>query len=188
MESKQSSVSAAFVEHYLFLKRFVARYFSSQHDIEDVVQEAYLRAYAAERTREIEAPKAYLFRIAKNVALSKLTKKSRQITDYLEEASVSAVVDNAPSAELELAAQELLGLYCQAIATLSEKCREVFLLRKVYGLSHKEIAARMSLSISSVEKYLRQGILVCDAYVRKRENPRTPNEIGDVRGTNCTVD
>jgi RNA polymerase sigma-70 factor (ECF subfamily) len=181
LESKQSSVSAAFAEHYLFLKKFVARYFSSQHDIEDVVQEAYLRAYAAESTREIDAPKAYLFRIAKNVALSELTKKSRQITDYLEEASASAVIDTAPAADLEVAAQELLGLYCQAIATLSEKCREVFLLRKVYGLSHKEIATRTSLSVSSVEKYLRQGTLVCDAYVSKHEKPPAPKEIGDAR-------
>ena len=181
MESKQSSVSAAFVEHHSFLKRFVARYFSSRHDIEDVVQETYLRAYSAESTREIDSPKAYLFRIAKNVALSKLTKKSRQITDYLEEASASTVMDTAPSADMELAAYETLGLYCQAIATLSEKCREVFLLRKVYGLSHKEIAARMSLSVSSVEKYLRQGILVCDAYVRKHEMPRAPKEIGGSR-------
>lgn len=181
IKSNQSPVSAAFVEHHAFLKRFVARYFSNRQDIEDVVQDAYLRAYAAETNREIAAPKAYLFRIARNVALSKLTKKSRQVTDYLEEASSPAVMDTAPSADQELAAQELLGLYCQAIATLSEKCREVFLLRKVYGLSHKEIASRMSLSVSSVEKYLRQGILVCDAYVRKNEKPRTSKYMGDSR-------
>ena len=181
MESKQSPVSAAFMEHQAFLKRFVARYFSDRQDIEDVVQDAYLRAYAAEASQEIAAPKAYLFRIARNVALNKLAKKSRQITDYLEEASSSAVKDTAPSADQELAAQELLGLYCQAIATLSEKCREVYLLRKVYGLSHKEIASRMSLSVSSVEKYLRQGILICDAFVRKNERPRTPTYKGNSR-------
>ena len=181
MKTKQSSVSAAFVEHNSFLKRFVARYFSRQQDIEDVVQEVYLRAYAAETEREIDAPKAYLFRTAKNVALGKLTKKSRQITDYLEEVSASTAMDAAPAADLELAAHETLGLYCQAIATLSVKCREVFLLRKVYGLSHKEIAARMSLSVSSVEKYLRQGVLVCDEYVRKHERPFAPIGIGDSR-------
>ena len=181
MKSSLSSVSVAFVEHQAFLKRFVARYFANRQDIEDVVQDTYLRAYAAETSRDIAAPKAYLFRIARNVALNKLAKKSRQITDYLEEASSSAVMDTAPAADQELAAQELLGLYCQAIATLSEKCREVYLLRKVYGLSHKEIASRMSLSVSSVEKYLRQGILVCDAYVRKNEEPLTPTYMGDSR-------
>ena len=140
-----------------------------------------MRAYAAERARDIEDPKAYLFQVAKNVALSNLTKKSRQITDYLEEASMPAAVDTAPSAELEIAAHEVLGLYFQAISTLSEKCREVFLLRKVHGLSHKEIATRMSLSVSSVEKYLRRGILACDTYIRKHENPRATRKVGDSR-------
>jgi hypothetical protein len=45
----------------------------------------------------------------------------------------------------------------------------VFLLRKVHGLAHKEIAERMSLSVSSVEKYLLKGILACRAFVQERE-------------------
>ena len=166
---EMSDVSSTFVTHNTFLKKFVARYFSSQHDIEDVVQETFLRAYAAEREKVIEQPKAFLFRIARNVALTKLTKKSRQITDYLEEAAASVVTETSASADQELAAQELLALYCEAVATLSHKCREVFLLRKVHGLSHKEIARRMSLSVSSVEKYLRQGILACDAFIAERQ-------------------
>jgi RNA polymerase sigma factor (sigma-70 family) len=164
-----SNVSTTFVAHGTFLKKFVARYFSNQQDIEDVVQEAYLRAYAAERDRDIEQPKAFLFRIAKNVALTKLTNKSRQITDYLEEATAVAAIETAASADQEAAAHELLGLYCDAVVALPDKCRKVFCLRKINGLSHKEIAARMSLSVSSVEKYLRQGILACDAYIDDRE-------------------
>lgn len=174
--SRQSSVSAAFVEHSGFLKKFVARYFSNHHDIEDVVQEAFLRAFAAESKRDIQHPKAFLFRVAKNVALTNLTKKSRQITDYLEEAGTSTVLDTVAPTDHELAAHELLGLYCEAIATLSDKCREVFLLRKIHGLSHKDIAETMSLSVSSVEKYLRQGVLACDAYVKKNETPRGPQD------------
>src|SRR5215468_10948978 len=91
--NRPSAVSTAFVENNTFLKRFVARYLSSRHDVEDVVQEAYLRAYMAEKERAIDQPKAFLFRIAKNVALTNLTKKSRQITDYIEEATASVVVD-----------------------------------------------------------------------------------------------
>lgn len=102
-----SNVSTTFVAHNAFLKKFVARYFSSRQDVEDVVQEAYLRAYAAERERDIEQPKAFLFRIAKNVALTKLTRKSTQITDYLEEATAAAVIETAASADQEAAAPPL---------------------------------------------------------------------------------
>ena len=66
-------------------------------------------------------------------------------------------------------AQQTFGLYCEAVAALPEKCRQVFLLRKVHGLPHKEIAERMSLSVSSVEKYLLRGILECKTYVQEHE-------------------
>lgn len=169
-ERHVSPVSAVFIENYSFLKRFLARFFSNSQDIEDVAQEAYLRAFAAEQKKtSIEQPKAFLFRIAKNVALNKLTKKSRQITDFIEDVSTSIVLESEASAEEEVDAQELFGLYCEAVASLPEKSRQVFLLRKVHGLAHKEIAARMLLSVSSVEKYLRQAILTCRAFIAENQ-------------------
>ena len=169
-----SAVSAAFLVNHDFLKRFLARYFSDSQDIEDVAQEAYLRAYVAEQQKEIEQPKAYLFRIARNLALTQLTAKSKKITDYIEECGASVVIECVAAADSEVEAQESLGLYCEAVAALPEKCRQVFLLRKVHGLAHKEIAQRMSLSVSSVEKYLLRGILECKAFVQEQEG-RVPN-------------
>ncbi len=169
-----SAVSAAFLLNHDFLKRFLGRFFSDSQDIEDVAQEAYLRAYVAEQQKVIEQPKAYLFRIARNLALTELTKKSRKITDYLEESDASVVIECGAAADSEVEAEETLGLYCEAVAALPEKCRQVFLLRKVHGLAHKEIAKRMSLSVSSVEKYLLRGILECKAFVQEHEG-RVPN-------------
>lgn len=175
-----SAVSAAFLLNHDFLKRFLARFFSDSQDIEDVAQEAYLRAYVAEQQKEIEQPKAFLFRIARNLALTKLTKKSDKITDFIEECSASVVIEYEASAASEVEALESLGLYCNAVAMLPEKCRQVFLLRKVHGLAHKEIAERMSLSVSSVEKYLLKGVLECKAFVQEQEGglryPEPPNE------------
>jgi RNA polymerase sigma-70 factor (ECF subfamily) len=169
-----SAVSASFLENDTFLKRFLARFFSDRQDIEDVAQETYLRAYAAEQRKEIELPKAFLFRIAKNLALTELTRKSKRITDYLEECGASVVIEYGAAADSEVEAEESLGLYCEAVAALPEKCRQVFLLRKIHGLAHKEIAERMSLSVSSVEKYLLRGVLECNAFVQKHEG-RVPD-------------
>ncbi len=110
-----------------------------------------------------------MFRIAKNLALTKLTKKSKKITDYLEESGASVGIECGAAADSELEAQESLGLYCEAVAALPEKCRQVFLLRKIHGLAHKEIAERMSLSVSSVQKYLFRGILECKTFVQEHE-------------------
>lgn len=164
-----SVVTAAFLEHSTVLKRFLSRYFSSQQDVEDVVQETYLRAYVEHHKKGLRHPRGFLFRVAKNVALTKLSKKSRQITDYIEDIALTEVFDSEASVDKYVEAEETLGLYCEALASLPYKCREAFVLRKVHGLSHAEIAERLSMSVSSVEKYLRRGILTCDAFVREHE-------------------
>jgi len=169
-----SAVSAAFLENNDFLKRFLTRFFSDRQDIEDVAQEAYLRAYVTEHQKEIEQPKAYLFRIVRNLALTELTRKSKKITDYLEECGASVVIEYGAAADSVAEAEESLGLYCEAVAALPEKCRHAFLLRKVHGWTHKEIAERMSLSVSSVEKYLHRGIVDCRTFVQEREG-RVPD-------------
>ena len=176
-DSGRSPITAAFLECSIFLKRFLASFLKSPQDIEDVVQETYLRAYVAEQRETIEQPKAFLFRIAKNLALTKLTKKSRQITDYIEEAGTTVVLDTAAGSDEELEAQQCLDLYCEAVAQLPEKCRLVFLYRKVHGLSHRDISERMGLSVSSVEKYLRQGILACQQHLLEHETAPATSEL-----------
>jgi RNA polymerase sigma-70 factor (ECF subfamily) len=172
-----SAVTTAFLECSNFLKKYLAGFLPAQQDIEDVAQEAYLRAWIAEQRETIEQPRAFLFRIAKNLALTKLSKKSRQITDYIEEASASAVIDTAAAIDEELEAEQCLGLYCEAVALLPEKCRQVFLLRKVHGLTHKDIAERMELSVGSVEKYLRRGVVACHLHLKNHEDPSTPIKV-----------
>jgi RNA polymerase sigma-70 factor (ECF subfamily) len=170
-----SAVTIAFLENNRYIRRFLRRFLFRQQDIEDVAQEAYLRAYVAEQHTDIDHPKAFLFRIAKNVALTKLNRKSRLITDYLEESGASAVTESEAAADMEVEAQQSLGLYCEAVAALPAKCRQVFLLRKVHGLTHKQIAQRLSLSVSSVEKHLRTGVITCRDFVHQRDRS-TPSE------------
>ena len=170
------SVTVSFLENSTFLRKFLARYFTERQDIEDVVQETYLRAYSAERHKVIEHPRAFLFRIARNIAITALKKKSRQITHYIEDFELPIVIGSENTAESEAEAKQNIGIYCEAVTALPDQCRRVFLLRKVHGLSHKEIAERMNLTISSVEKHILKGVLKCRAYIRERELGKTPEE------------
>jgi RNA polymerase sigma-70 factor (ECF subfamily) len=140
----------------------------STADIEDIAQEAFLRAYAVECNRTIEQPKSFLFRIAKHVALSQLNRKARQITDYLEDADEQELSRMESSAEDEVSAGQTLGLHCEAVASLAPQCRQVYLLRKVHGFSHKQIAAQLGIAVSTVEKHLIKAVEQCDSYIRKR--------------------
>lgn len=164
-----TALSASFIENNLVLKKFLTRYFYQRQDIEDVVQETYLRACKAEKNTEILQPRAFLFRVARNLALNELKKKSRHITDYLEESEEHSHEHVTPNLEDELAAREHLGLYCEAIAQLPTQCRRVCLLRKVHGLKHQEIADRLNLSRASIEKHLQKGARACRIYIQERE-------------------
>jgi RNA polymerase sigma factor (sigma-70 family) len=141
----------------------------SPPDVDDIAQEAFLRAFATEHTRSIEQPKPV--RIAKHVALSQLTRKARQITDYMEDFDPSVVVPTQDSAEEKISARQILGLHCEALAELSIQCRQVYLLRKAHGLSHRDISAQLGIAVSTVEKHLIKAVEQCDRYVRERSNP-----------------
>jgi RNA polymerase sigma factor (sigma-70 family) len=166
---KVSAISSAFIEHSGLLKKFLTRFFYERQDIEDVVQEVYIRAYSAEKEIVIDQPKAFLFRVARNIALNELKKKARYIEDSIETSDPHGLQHTTPTLEEELQARQHLGLYCEAIAELPEQCRRVCLLRKVHGLKHQQIAERLSLTVSSVEKHLRKGALACQAYIVARE-------------------
>lgn len=162
-----SAVLSAYKTHVEALRRFISR-FVGKHDVEDVVQEAFLRAYNAESGKPIEQPKSYLFRIAKHVALNQLRQRSRKPTDYLEDLDSPDVLVNEWTLEDEIMAQQKLGFHCAAVAALPPKCRKVYLLRKVYGMSYKDIAATLQISDSTVEAHISKGYARCDQYVAKR--------------------
>lgn len=164
-----SRLSEAFMQHQVALKRFIARFLARAQDIEDVAQESFLRAYDAQHTGPpINSPKAFLFRIARNVALNELTRKSRLLTDYIEDSAPSPVLVESSSPEDLAIGHEKLALFCQAAASLPQQSRRAFLMRKVHGLSHKEIAEQLGISVSTVEKHVAAGLLRCSTYLRER--------------------
>ncbi len=170
-----SALLTAFQQHQSSLKRFISRYLRSTQDIEDVTQEAYLRAFIASQATDIKQPKSFLFRIAKNVAVSELRLKSRQITDYIDDQAGSDVLLDEGTVEDEVMARQKLGIHCEAVAFLAPQCRKVYLMRKVYGMSHKEIAERLGVAESTVRNHLMKGVELCDRYVRERTGEVGPD-------------
>ena len=181
-------VELAFISCELALKRYLARFLHRREDIDDMAQETYLRAYKATEKRFIEFPKAYLFKVARTVALGELSKKMQQLTDYLEEMPVGEVeVEGA--VDEELIAEQRVALYCEAIAELPPQCRRVFLMRKVRGLSHKVIAAELDITVSAVERNITRGAFQFKRYIdshdkdlQQEPQKRKPQSVKDSAG------
>jgi RNA polymerase sigma factor (sigma-70 family) len=167
----ETAVYAAFIKHQIFLKKFLARFLSRPQDIEDVAQEAFLKAYRAEKKQAVRSPKSFLFQIAKNIALQELTKKSHLITDYIEDLANPEVpyqTHRTGTLEDTVEAQDKLAVFCEAVASLPPQCRRTFLMRKVHGLSHREIAKSLGIAVSTVEKHQAIGLKRCSEYMRKK--------------------
>lgn len=167
-KTSRDSILQAFVKWELPLKRFLGRFLFRGEDIDDMAQETFLRAYVATRKEELASPKSYLFQVARSVALKELARKTRQMTDFLEE-GLAHDSAGGNSLEDEVVAEQRIALFLDAIAELPPQCRRVFLMRKYQGLRHGEIARELGISISAVEKHVALGVERCARYVTRKE-------------------
>ncbi len=158
-----SSVYDTFMRSESSLKRYLRRYFFRREDIDDMAQETFLRAYKYSNSKDIEFPKAYLFQVAKSVALRELSRKTQQMTDYLE-----FDLEEEHSLEEQVMAEQTLDVFCEAIADLPPQCRRVFLMRKFHAMPHRQIAEELNISVSAVEQHITNGLKRCKAQLDKQ--------------------
>lgn len=157
-----------YLENEVALKRFLRRFIKSREGADDLAQEAFLRAFAAESGRTIVSPKAFLFKIAKNLALNELAKQSTAATEPLGDFEGQEVLEDSNQAAVDDAVdgRERIRMLARAIAALPPQCAKVFILRKMQGLSQKEIAARLNISVRTVENHVALGLVRCRDYMR----------------------
>lgn len=158
----------AYLQNEAALKRYLRRFIKSRDTADDLAQEAFLRAFAAETGRVIEAPKAFLFKVAKNLALNELARQSSVAIEPLGDLESREVLEDNSQAAVDdvVDGRERIRLLACAIATLPPQCANVFILRKMRGLSQKEIAVRLNISVRTVENHVAVGLSRCRAYMR----------------------
>jgi len=135
-------------------------------EIEDIVQETYVRICQMDKREPIEQPKSFLMKTARNLAYDHLKKAETRLTDGVEndcDFDVEALIHD--EVFKSIASNEEFAHFCEAVRQLPVQCRRVFVLKKVYGYSQKEIAKEMKLSESTVEKHIAVGFKRCASYM-----------------------
>lgn len=142
-------------------------------EVEDIVQETYVRLCQVDKPQTIVEPKSFLYRTAKNLALDHLKKAETRLVDGIEDDSddLGGLADNHVDSTFQsVASQQEFAHFCESVRFLPVQCRKVFVLKKVYGYSQKEIAKTMKISESTVEKHIATGIKKCTQYMMQIDN------------------
>ena len=177
--------------HTLFLsaRKSMARVVSRivpPREIEDIVQESYVRICQIENKETIKQPRSFLLKTARNLAIDHIKRAESQLVDAVEETSelLHPQYDKDVTYERAVCDEEF-GQFCEAVRQLPVQCRKVFVLKKVYGYSQKEIAKQLELSESTVEKHIALGIKRCTQIMMnmsQQPNKQTKNQASPSRG------
>lgn len=155
-------------------------------EIEDIVQETYIRVCKADGEKRIKSPQSFMYKTARNLALDYAKRSETRLADSLadtenEGLSASHLLEdgtlNQASSEQEF------SQFCRAVRYLPVQCRRAFVLRKVYGYSQQEIAKVMQISERTVEKHIATGIKRCMYMLEQQAAQMRPSAApDDVRG------
>lgn len=119
-------------------------------DVDDVVQESYLRIWKARAAHPIESAKAFLFTVARHLALKQATKARLAPLELTGDVAELRVLEFAADPAEAFSYQEKVALLADALAQLPERCRQIVILRKLHRLPQKVVAAQLDLSERTV--------------------------------------
>ena len=163
---KEEAYAYVFRMYYSPLLNYAGRILKDVEAANDVVQECFCRLY--ERRRELRKElqvRPYLYKSVYNACMDAIKHQkveSNYINQELLDFYFSKVVET-PEAEQALLDEDLKGAIQDAINKLPERCREIFVLSKVDGLSNKQIAEQLNISMKTVEAQM------TTAFVRLRK-------------------
>jgi RNA polymerase sigma-70 factor (ECF subfamily) len=172
MDSPQSRdarwFAAEVAPHETSLRSYLRTAFPTVRDVDDVVQNSYLRIWRRSSVRPIQSAKAFLFTVARRLALDLVRRNRRSPLQSVGDWGALDVMDDGTSVTGSVSRAERVQLLIHAIEALPARCREVVILRRLKFLSQREVAARLGISENGVEVQLTRGLARCRRFLEER--------------------
>ena len=140
--------------HEPVLRAWLIRHVKDHADVDDVIQECYALLMSMDDVGHIRNARSYLFTAAKSVVLQGLRRAKVVQIESVGEIERLEIAGDSPSPESHASGVQQLRYLERCVAQLPGRCRQVFLLRKVQGVSQREIAAQLGISENTVEKHI----------------------------------
>ena len=151
------------------LKRYLWSKVRSQEDVADLMHETYERFLRHKDRIELVTAKNFLFTIARNLVIDRV--RHKRVSEVDQDIDVEQLLAPLPSPEEQVSDAQAIAALNSAIESLPVQCRRVFVMRKIHQLSQKDIAEKLSISVSTVEKHIAMGMKLCRQRLVKPSNP-----------------
>lgn len=150
-------VEALYRDHHAWLQAWLSRKLGDSFQASDLAQDTFVRLIVGGQAERLQEPRAYLTTLAQRLLYNLWRRRD------LEQAWLAALAtlpeDVSPSPEDYALVREAVEAVDQVLSGMAPKVRQAFLLRRLDGLKHAEIALEMKVSQASVERYLKQALL-----------------------------
>lgn len=154
--------------HERSLRAFLNAAAPTSANVDDLLHESYLRLFRARAMGNIRSVKALLFVIARNAVRDAVRHKLANRENPCTEVDAFPILDDSADVVNLVTRREEQTLLAEAMRSLPERCREVLVLRKIHGLTQKDIARKLGISENTVESLVSRGLRRCAAYLRRR--------------------
>jgi RNA polymerase sigma factor (sigma-70 family) len=156
---RSSEVASLFRQHNQLLVRFLRARLGSENEAKEVAQEAYVKLLQLDRTGAVSFLRAYLFKVATNLAIDRIRERAK----YARNESIELFEDLEDSAmpERTAIASQQLDLLAAALNELPKKCRDAFVLHRYHDKTQPEIAEEFGMSERMIRNYLVDAMLYC---------------------------
>jgi RNA polymerase sigma factor (sigma-70 family) len=151
-------VGSHIVPHEADVRAWLKRWTGRTQDIDDVIQEAYCRLAAMDDFTHVSNGRAYLFQTTRNIVLEQARRSNIVRIDNVTDVGALSIVDETPPVERVVSGVRELQRVALLIEALPPKCRRVFVLRRIHGVSQREIARMFGISQAAVEKQATRGL------------------------------
>lgn len=153
------------------LRACLFRYTRNVADVDELLQETYARLLSAQdkSSTEVRSVRAFALTVARNVALDWLRHRDIVPINLVADIAALDVLDESAQVEEIVNAHQELALLAECVAELPKRCRQALMLRRVYGLSQREIAERLCIKESTVEQLLARAVRRCAEALFARE-------------------
>lgn len=165
-------VTECVLPHEGDVRAWLGRAFAGAADPEDVVQEAYCRLLALDAVDAIRDPRAYFFTVARSVVIDQLRRARVVRIEAITDMESLRIPDTAPIADQEVIGRQELAQMQSAVAALPGRCRQIFELRRIRGLSQKEVAALLHVTENVVESQTARGLALVLRHLARARKQR----------------